>query len=190
MKFELSKREKTMLFILAIVVIVAFSYVLFFNKAIDNWLLAKEEAKNVQEMANAIEQSGQELSKYEEEVEKLSEEARELDTDYYINYTSHMAEQFITSLLRENGLSSSYVSVSPVLLSEMASYDNSDRLSANIIEVRFSVNGTYNKMVEFLDLIDKKPGLQLMTFSINEAGNNNFIVPLYLRMIVGTTGEI
>ena len=191
MKISLSKREKILIFILAFLIVVSLAYTFFFNGQLEKWSAQKGIYDSVENMVDAINQSDEELKAREKYIEMLKEEAEKLAVGYYLDYTNHMAEEKVTSMLSQQGLSPSYVSVesssNEPLLPFGANGESSLSVNASRITMSFDTSGSLDNLILLLTKIDSDPGLHLSNFSLSESEGGIYYMNVMVEMLLGST---
>lgn len=191
MNISLSKREKTLIFILGVLIVFSVAYKFFFNPQLEKWLTQKSIYDDVQIMVNEMNQSDEELGERKKQVEALKIEAEKLAVGYYLDYTNHMAEQRITSILVQAGLNPSYVDVQSVVNEPFIPYgaaeENASSVNAATISLSFDTSGSLENLTSLLTTIDRDTGLHLNSFSLSGNQEGIYYMSLSLKMLLGST---
>jgi hypothetical protein len=191
MNITLSKREKALIFILALLIVISIAYTFFFNPQLEKWNTQRGIYDGVQIMVDAMNQSDEELEVREKYIEGLKIEAEKLAVGYYLDYTNHMAEQKITALVSQEGLNPSFVSIearsSEPFLPYGAGEDVGLSVNASRINVSFDTSGSLNTLISLLTKIDKDRGLRLSAFSMSGPLDGTLYMNVYLEMLLGSS---
>lgn len=191
MKISLSKREKTLIFILAILIIFSVAYKFFFNPQLEKWITQKSIYEGVQIMVDEINQSDEEMGDRKKYIEGLKVEAEKLAVGYYLDYTNHMAEQKITAMLIQAGLNPSYVDVQSMVNQPLIPYgateENPLSVNAATISLSFDTSGSLESLTSLLTTINRDIGLHLNSFSLNEGEGGIYYINISLQMLLGST---
>ena len=191
MNITLSKREKALIFILALLIVISIAYTFFFNPQLEKWNAQRGIYEGVQIMVDAMNQSDEELEVREEYIEGLKIEAEKLAVGYYLDYSNHMAEQKITALVSQEGLNPSFVSIearsNEPFLPYGAGEDGGISVNASRINVSFDTSGSLNALISLLTKIDKDRGLRLSAFSMSGPLDGTLYMNISLEMLLGSS---
>ena len=191
MNITLSKREKALIFILVLLIFISLAYTFFFNPQLEKWNTQRGIYDGVQTMVDAMNQSDEELEVREKYIEGLKIEAEKLAVGYYLDYSNHMAEQKITSLVSQEGLNPSFVSIearsNEPFLPYGAGEDGGISVNASRINVSFDTSGSLNTLISLLTKIDKDRGLRLSSFSMSGPLDGTLYMNVYLEMLLGSS---
>lgn len=191
MKLEFSQREKNLIFILVILVVLAVAYTFYFSNALDRWVEKRTIYQYNKEMVQAMEQSAAELEERQQYVARLKEEAQELARGYYLDYTPHMTEIMISKLLEDKRLASPYVQIGPLIKEPFLMYGFSQEagmsVQASRISAHFWADGTMNQMIDLLDTLQKDSGIHILNFSMMGANEQDIGMTISVEVILGDT---
>ena len=191
MNITLSKREKALIFILALLIVVSIAYTFFFNPQLEKWNAQRGIYDGVQTMVDAMNQSDEELEVREKYIEGLKIEAEKLAVGYYLDYSNHMAEQKITALVSQEGLNPSFVSIEARSNEPFLPYGVGEEgglsVNASRINVSFDTSGSLNALISLLTKIDKDRGLRLSSFSMSGPLDGTLYMNVYLEMLLGSS---
>ncbi len=191
MNITLSKREKILIYILVLLIIISLAYTFFFNPQLEKWSNQKDNYEGIKVIVDSMNQSDEELEQREKDVAGLKVEAEKLAVGYYLDYTNHMAEQKITALVSQEGLNPLFVNIESLINEPFIPYGASEEsdvsVNASRIGINFDTLGSLDSLLSLLTKIDNDKGLRLRSFTLGDSEGDSLYMSLSLEMLLGSS---
>ncbi len=178
---KLSKREKLLLYILLIVLLI-----------MAGWFLIKPAMEEAQELESSIEAAETEKSYVEQiiatrptyaaAIDESEALVKELQNGFLPSMTNDDLDRYITGLLQKNGLLAESLLIS-------ASADEAASLAVTKLGVKVNATGELAQFVALVQQVSELQGIRISGVTVRESGEKTVTVPLSDEEIAELTAD-
>lgn len=167
---KLSKREKTLLYLLCVLILAAAGW-FFIKPAMEDGLALDEAIMEAQTRQSMMEQTVATRAIYEESVKESVARIDALGKEFLPAMNNDALDRYITGLLQQNGLVAESLLIS-------GSEDETASPAVYRLFIKITATGELPQFTALVEQVSKLSGIRISTFIVQQAGLVTKLVPL------------
>ena len=188
---KLTKREKTLIYILICFLFIVGGWFLLLNPALEKDVAIKEEYLQVQSQLTTLKQQLKDYESAPEQLQIIEESYKEIADQYKAVLSNDDIDKYLTTKVLANGFRPKSMSIGAITdASTKSASNNSDSktTSSSVLKqvtVTMSLSGNFNNLKKLMTAIEQEKGVEIatLTYQLSSQEANTVSLSFVMYMI-------
>lgn len=188
---KLTKREKTLIYILICFLFIVGGWFLLLNPALEKDVAIKEEYLQVQSQLTTLKQQLKDYESAPEQLQIIEESYKEIADQYKAVLSNDDIDKYLTTKVLANGFRPKSMSIGAITdasTKAASNNSNSKTTSSSVLKqvtVTMSLSGNFNNLKKLMTAIEQEKGVEIatLTYQLSSQEANTVSLSFVMYMI-------